>query len=93
MNNFLCAAVVSFLSCVLGGLGARWGGSATIVTAMIAAILMLVPGVPAMNALSDILEGHPTLGIARAVTVVVTLIFVATGLWLGNAVLNEWHSP
>jgi hypothetical protein len=75
----------------MGGLGARWVGSATITTAMIASILTLVPGVPAVNALSDILEGHPTLGSARAVTVVVILIFVAAGLWLGNAWLKEWQ--
>jgi uncharacterized membrane protein YjjP (DUF1212 family) len=91
VNGFLSAAIVSFLSCVLGGLGARSAGSATTTTAMIASILMLVPGVPAVNALSDILEGYPTLGSARAVTVVVILIFVAAGLWLGNASLSEWR--
>jgi uncharacterized membrane protein YjjP (DUF1212 family) len=91
VNAFLCAAVVSFLSSVLGGLGARWAGSATYTTAMIASILLLVPGVPALNAQSDILEGHPTLGSARAVTVAVMLIFIAAGLWLGNASLNQWH--
>lgn len=91
VNAFLCAAVVSFLSSLLAGLGARWAGSGTFTTAMIASILLLVPGVPAVNALSDILEGHPTLGSARAVTVMVTLIFIAAGLWLGNAALNEWR--
>jgi uncharacterized membrane protein YjjP (DUF1212 family) len=91
VNAFLCTAAVTFLSCLLGGLGARWAGSATFTTAMIASILLLVPGVPAVNAQSDILEGHPTLGSARAVTVAVTLIFIAVGLWLGNASLNQWH--
>jgi uncharacterized membrane protein YjjP (DUF1212 family) len=91
VNAFLCAAVVSFLSSLVGGLGARWAGSATSATAMIAAILLLVPGVPAVNAQSDILEGHPTLGSARAVTVAVMLIFIAAGLWLANASLNQWR--
>jgi uncharacterized membrane protein YjjP (DUF1212 family) len=88
VNVFICATLVSFVSSVLGGLGARWAGSETIPTAMIAAILLLVPGVPAVNAQTDILEGHPTLGSARAVTVVMILIFVAAGLWAGQMLLN-----
>ena len=47
---------------------------------MVASILLLVPGVPAVNAQTDILEGHPTLGSARLATVVMTLIFMAAGL-------------
>jgi uncharacterized membrane protein YjjP (DUF1212 family) len=91
VNLFLCTAVISLLSCVLAGLGARWVGSETTTTAMIASILLLVPGVPAVNALSDILEGYPTLGSARAVTVVVILISIAAGLWIGNAWLGQWR--
>jgi uncharacterized membrane protein YjjP (DUF1212 family) len=89
VNVFICATLVSFLSSVLGGLGAHWAGSATVTTAMIASILLLVPGVPSVNAQSDILDGHPTLGSARTVTVVVTLIFVAVGLWLGQVLLSK----
>ena len=89
VNVFLCATFVAFLSSVLAGLGAHWAHSATIPTAMIAAILLLVPGVPSVNAQSDILDGHPTLGSARAVSVAVILIFVTAGLWLGQALLSH----
>jgi uncharacterized membrane protein YjjP (DUF1212 family) len=89
VNLFINATLVSFLGAVLGGLGARWSGSQTVATAMIAAILLLVPGVPALNAQNDILDGRPTLGSARAVWVVVILIFVTVGLWLGQAILQE----
>ena len=91
VNVFIAATVVSFLSSLLGGLGARWAGSMTITPAMIASILLLVPGVPSVNAQNDILEGHPTLGSARAVTVAVILIFVAAGLWFGQVLLASWH--
>jgi uncharacterized membrane protein YjjP (DUF1212 family) len=87
MNVFICATLVSFLSSLLGGLGAQWVGSKEVTTAMIASILLLVPGVPSVNAQSDILDGHPTLGSARAVTVAVVLIFAAAGLWLGQVAL------
>ena len=91
VNVFICAALVSFLSSLLGGLGAHWAGSEKIDMAMIASILLLVPGVPSVNALNDILEGHPTLGSARAVTVAVILIFVAAGLWFGQVMLNHLY--
>jgi uncharacterized membrane protein YjjP (DUF1212 family) len=57
--------------------------------AMVAAVLLLVPGVPALNALNDILEGRPTLGSARAVFVAVVLVFMTVGIWLGKALLGE----
>ncbi len=90
VNVFICATLVSFLSSVLGGVGARWAGSDAVTTAMVASILLLVPGVPAVNAQSDILEGHPTLGSARAVSVAMILIFVTAGLWIGQMLMNEW---
>lgn len=89
VNPFINSTLVAFLGAVLGGLGARWVGSQTVATAMIASILLLVPGVPALNAQNDILDGRPTLGSARAVWVVVILIFVTVGLWLGQAILRE----
>jgi uncharacterized membrane protein YjjP (DUF1212 family) len=86
VNVYIGAALVSFLSASLTGLGAHWMGSETVMTAMIASILLLVPGIPSVNTLSDILDGHPTLGSARAVTVAVILIFMAVGLWFAQMV-------
>ncbi|HLP78859.1 MAG TPA: threonine/serine exporter family protein [Candidatus Paceibacterota bacterium] len=88
-NPFLNASFISFVSSVLGGIGARLAGSNTVATAMIASILLLVPGVPSLNAQNDILEGRPTLGSARAVWVAVILIFITAGLWLGQVVIAE----
>jgi uncharacterized membrane protein YjjP (DUF1212 family) len=58
---------------------------------MIASTLLLVPGIPAVNAQSDILEGYPTIGTARAVSVAMTLLFIAIGIWIGPMLLNVWH--
>jgi uncharacterized membrane protein YjjP (DUF1212 family) len=88
VNIFICAMVVSFLSSLLGGLGAHWAGSETVTTAMFASILLLVPGIPAVNTLRDILDGHPTLGSARAVTVAMILIFLAVGLWFAQVLIG-----
>jgi uncharacterized membrane protein YjjB (DUF3815 family) len=58
---------------------------------MTASVLLLVPGVPSLNAQNDILEGHPTLGSARAVWVVVTLVFLAAGVYLSQTLLGQWR--
>ena len=91
LNVFLCTVLVSCLASLIASAGGQWAGSGTIGTAVIASVLLLVPGVPAVNALSDILEGYPTLGSARAISVMVTLVFIAAGVWTGAAVLNLWR--
>jgi uncharacterized membrane protein YjjP (DUF1212 family) len=90
-NVFVVASSVAFLASSLGQLGARWAGSTTLDLAMIASVLLLVPGVPALNGQRDILEGHPTLGAARAVVVAMILIFIATGVLIARALLGIWR--
>jgi uncharacterized membrane protein YjjP (DUF1212 family) len=89
MNMFVAATFVAFIASALSGVGARLLGSSTMDTAMIASVLFLVPGVPSLNAQNDILEGYPTLGSARAVSVLVTLVFLTVGLWLGQMLIEE----
>lgn len=84
-NPFVLATVVSFVGALLGTLGAIALGSASLETAAIAPTLLLVPGVPTLNAQSDILEGRPTLGSARTVTVLMTMVFVSVGIWMAAA--------
>jgi uncharacterized membrane protein YjjP (DUF1212 family) len=88
VNVFVIAASVAFLSSSLAGLGASRAGSATVNVAMVASVLMLVPGVPAFNAQSDIMEGHPTLGTARGVCVIMLLTFIAIGVLLAQVLLG-----
>jgi uncharacterized membrane protein YjjP (DUF1212 family) len=87
-NVFVVAAVMAFFSATLGGLAARWAGSSTQHLAMIASVLLLVPGVPALNAQFDIMEGHPTLGSARAVSVMMLLVFIAIGVLMAQGLLG-----
>jgi uncharacterized membrane protein YjjP (DUF1212 family) len=91
VNVFIAATFVAFVASALSGIGARLLGSVTVDMAMVAAVLLLVPGVPALNAQNDILENHPTLGSARAVWVAVNLVFLAAGVWLSEILLGESH--
>lgn len=88
MNLFVVVGIVAFVAAALGGLGSEWLGSASIGMAMMASILLLVPGVPATNAQTDIMDGFPTVGSARAVWVVMVMVFAATGFWLARALLG-----
>jgi uncharacterized membrane protein YjjP (DUF1212 family) len=93
VNVFISATLVAFLGSALSGLGARIFSSGTVQTAMTAAVLLLVPGVPSFNAQVDILDGRPTLGSARAVWVGIILVFLTVGVWLGQMFLGEAAWP
>lgn len=88
-NVFVATTVVAFLGSVLCGFGGRWIGSTTVALDMTVPVLLLVPGVPSLNAQNDILEGRPTLGSARAVWVAVILVFITAGVWLAQGLLGE----
>jgi uncharacterized membrane protein YjjP (DUF1212 family) len=88
VNVFVVAAIVGCVAATLGGLGARLAGSGTIELAMMASILLLVPGVPSTNAQTDIMDGYPTMGSARAVWVIMIMVFAATGLWVAEFLLR-----
>jgi len=88
VNGFVIAALIAFISATLGEIGAMLLHSGTVNLALMASVLLLVPGVPALNAQMDIMEGSPTLGSARAVTVIVIMVFVTVGVWLAQALMG-----
>ncbi|MEF2071483.1 threonine/serine exporter family protein [Consotaella aegiceratis] len=80
VNGFVTTGLVAFTASALAGLLSGLVGSGMVQIAMSAAVLMLVPGVPAINAQTDIMEGFPTLGSARAVSVFMVLVFLTVGI-------------
>lgn len=88
INVFVIAAIIGCIAATIGGLGARLCGSGTIELAMMASILLLVPGVPSTNAQTDIMDGYPTMGSARAVWVIMIMVFAVTGLWIAESLLR-----
>ena len=87
-NPCLIAAIVAFVAGAVGGFGARAVGSASAEMALIASTLLLVPGVPATNAQTDIMEGFPTVGSARAVSVAMIMVFATIGICAAEAMLG-----
>ena len=77
--NYFLVALLTALTASLVAATARWL-SAVPQSALSAAVLLLVPGVPLLNASADILRGHVSAGLARAVTSLVVFLGIALGL-------------
>jgi uncharacterized membrane protein YjjP (DUF1212 family) len=50
--------------------------------ALASSVLLLVPGVPMINAVEDMIKGHPVVGVARGVGAAVIALLIALGLVL-----------
>jgi uncharacterized membrane protein YjjP (DUF1212 family) len=50
--------------------------------ALASSVLLLVPGVPMINAVEDMITGHPVVGVARGVGAAVVALLIALGLLL-----------
>lgn len=87
-NPYVVTAATACFAALVGGISARFAGSHTVDLAMIASTLLLVPGVPATNAQADIMDGLPTLASARAISVSMTMVFVAAGIVFARSLLG-----
>jgi uncharacterized membrane protein YjjP (DUF1212 family) len=78
----LCVFSAAFVSASLATLMTRALGSAAAGAGVAASVLYLVPGIPMINAVADLVKGHLMTGLARAMTVILTAFFVGAGLIL-----------
>ena len=78
VNYFLVVLITALVASGLAG-SALWL-SQTPQSALTAAVLLLVPGVPLINASGDILRGYISAGLARATTSLVVFLGIALGL-------------
>ena len=81
---FLCAFAASLLAAP--GVLFHWG--TTPQTALAASVLFLIPGIPLINAMLDIMDGHALMGFARAVQASILIACIALGLALTMALLG-----
>ncbi|MGL4222985.1 MAG: threonine/serine exporter family protein [Shewanella sp.] len=64
-NLLVNFAVTAFVTSMIAQLGYMFSLSDTPQSAMAASVLMLVPGFPMINAISDMVKGHMNVGISR----------------------------
>lgn len=81
INAFISIAVAAFVATALGALSYVVTNDAESMTyAMISASLFLVPGVPLMNAVDDLLNGFTVSGSGRAVFTLLIVGFMTFGI-------------
>lgn len=83
--TFLCSA---FFSSVIGSAGYVFGWSSTPDIALGTSVLYLIPGIPYINAASDMLDGHYICSFSRFMNAVVLTACLSLGLCVGLALMN-----
>jgi YD repeat-containing protein len=85
---FITAFVATFIGSFATGLG--WGNVPELV--MVTSVLQLVPGFPLINAVSDMVKGHVTIGMARWMTATLLTLASTLGIVLAMqlAQLGGW---
>lgn len=72
--------VAAFIASMLAALAVRHIPTQTPQVALATSVLFLIPGVPLINAINDIIEGHILMGITRAIHASILIICIALGL-------------
>ncbi len=82
--------VAAFVATVVAALGVKWELSATPKPTLAAPVLLLVPGFPLINAVSDMVKGHINVGISRATMAFLLCASTCGGVILAMTLLNVW---
>lgn len=80
--------VCSFVSAVTGAAGYVFGISSTPEVALGTSVLYLIPGIPYINSVSDLIDGHYLCAFGRFVQAVVLTACIAAGLTCGFLLMN-----
>ena len=81
-NPLLVAIVTAFVAGLVASSAALFDLSATPQLALASSVLLLVPGVPLINAAEDLIKGHLVIGLVRGVFGVLVSLGIALGLLL-----------
>lgn len=79
-NVLITTVVAAFVAGVLASSATWLHMSIHPELALAASVLFLVPGVPLINAVQDMVKGHPNIGLARATTGMLIVLAIALGL-------------
>ncbi|MCM2681302.1 threonine/serine exporter family protein [Echinimonas agarilytica] len=90
INPLINFAVTAFVSTSVASLGVlfEWGEHPRI--AMAATVLMLVPGLPSINAVSDAVEGHISVALARWTFATMLIMATGAGIMLAMTLTGVW---
>ena len=78
VNHFLIFIISAFMASLCASAALRFDCTAE--TALATSVLYLVPGVPLINGVIDIVEGHILIGFSRLINALLLIICIAIGL-------------
>jgi len=78
--HYLTVVLSAFVASFVVGLGAKFGFEEFPKIALSASVLYLIPGVPFINGMMDILDGYVLNGISRLLTAVMIVVSITVGL-------------
>lgn len=81
-NPMICISIAAFITTLITGLGRMYGIGAHPEAAMATAVLYLIPGVPLINCVIDLIEGYLSSAINRALFGGFILLCIAAGMTL-----------
>ncbi|MDO6527756.1 threonine/serine exporter family protein [Motilimonas sp. 1_MG-2023] len=87
-NPFINFAVTAFIATLISSFGVIYQLGNRPDLAMAACVLLLVPGFPLINAVSDMVKGHINMGIARWTAATLLTFSVAAGIFAAMGVTN-----
>lgn len=79
-NLYLVIATVSFSASLIAGLAAVFNLSPEPTIALAASVLLLVPGVPMINSVKDLVDNFTMVGLTRAIIAAFSTLSIALGL-------------
>ncbi|MDD3079897.1 MAG: threonine/serine exporter family protein [Paludibacter sp.] len=88
-NHLFVFTVSAFIASISAGLGYAFEGITTTPDIAVgASVLYLVPGVPMINSMLDIIQGHILTGTARLVNAISLIVCIAMGMFLTMIILG-----
>ncbi len=88
INHLIVFTTSAFIASLLAGLGYVFQLGTTPEIALASSVLFLIPGVPLINSILDIIEGHVLTGIARLVNASSLIVCIALGLFVSMLILG-----
>lgn len=80
MNHLFVFVVSSLIASMIGGVAVRFDIGSTPEIALATSILYLIPGVPLINSVIDVIDGHVLTGFSRFINACLLIICIAIGL-------------
>lgn len=85
---FLIFATTAFCASIISGIALKYGLGNQPQIALASSVLLLVPGVPLINSLSDILKGYTNMGLARWTIATMLTFGACSGIVIALTFLN-----